>query len=103
MGPDGHTASLFPGHSLLGESSTVVAHIENSPKPPPQRITFTYPVINAASNTFFVCTGASKAPNLKKVLTTDANNKDALPSARVTGTITWFVDDAASSEYTASL
>jgi len=103
MGPDGHTASLFPGHELLNENSKIIASIDQSPKPPPQRITFTYPVINAASNTFFVCTGAGKAPNLKKVLTSNPTDSDALPSARVTGDITWFVDDAASADYTASL
>eukprot|EP00040_Diaphanoeca_grandis_P005040 m.31108 g.31108 ORF g.31108 m.31108 type:complete len:316 (+) comp16397_c2_seq1:75-1022(+) len=103
MGPDGHTASLFPGHALLNEHSKIMAHIDASPKPPPQRITFTYRTINAATKTFFVCTGAGKAPNLKKVLTSDPTDDDALPSARVTGQITWFVDDAASADYSASL
>lgn len=95
MGPDGHTCSLFPGHALLEETDATVAAIEDSPKPPPRRITLTLPVVNAARDVAFVCTGASKTDALKQVLAAERDAADALPSARVwpsDGRLTWFVD-----------
>ncbi|TFK76882.1 6-phosphogluconolactonase [Pluteus cervinus] len=96
MGPDGHTASLFPGHSLLSEEDRWVAYIEDSPKPPPKRITLTYPVINHAAIVAFVATGKGKQDILATVLD---NPDEGLPSSRVRpvspGHLYWFVDDEA--------
>jgi len=96
MGPDGHTASLFPGHELLSEEDRWVAYIEDSPKPPPKRITFTYPVINHAARVAFVVSGESKQDILKTALD---KPEEGLPASRVRpaapGQLYWFVDDAA--------
>jgi 6-phosphogluconolactonase len=97
MGPDGHTASLFPGHELLSEEDRWVAYIEDSPKPPPKRITFTLPVINHAARVAFVVSGAAKAD----VLATTLDQPEVgLPCSRVRpkqpAHLYWFVDDAAS-------
>ncbi|KZT61833.1 6-phosphogluconolactonase [Calocera cornea HHB12733] len=99
MGPDGHTASLFPGHALLTESDRWVAWIDDSPKPPPTRITLTFPVINHAHKCAFVATGAAKEDILHTVLD---KPEEGLPSSRVRvaqpGMTYWFVDDAAAAK-----
>jgi 6-phosphogluconolactonase len=99
MGPDGHTASLFPGHELLAEEDRWVAYLDDSPKPPPRRITFTYPVINHAARVAFVAAGQEKADMLARILD---HPEEGLPSARVRpvfpGQLYWFVDEAAASK-----
>lgn len=65
MGPDGHTCSLFPGHELLKEQSLLIAPISDSPKPPPKRVTMTYPLINHASAILIPINGKSKAEMIK--------------------------------------
>ncbi|KAH9937498.1 6-phosphogluconolactonase [Fomitopsis serialis] len=98
-GPDGHTASLFPGHPLLTEEDRWVAYIEDSPKPPARRITFTYPVINHAARVAFVASGAAKADTLQTVFD---KPEEGLPASRVRpshpGQVYWFVDDPAVSK-----
>lgn len=94
MGEDGHTASLFPGHALLHEDSAWVAPIFDSPKPPPQRITLTLPVINQAQQVIFMAAGAGKV----KALSAIVNGNSHLPAELVqpeNGELHWFVDEAA--------
>ena len=70
MGPDGHTASLFPGSSGLQETvRAVIAHHVVPPNfPPCMRMTFTFPLLNAARLVTFLITGADKAQKLREVL-----------------------------------
>lgn len=94
LGPDGHTCSLFPGHKLLNEGSLWVCPINDSPKPPPSRITLTLPVINNAKQCIFAVVGSSKAEIVKKIL----QDKENLPAARVqphNGELYWILDEDA--------
>ncbi|KAK4431281.1 putative 6-phosphogluconolactonase 4, chloroplastic [Sesamum alatum] len=99
MGPDGHIASLFPGHPLLQEDETWVSFIKDSPKPPPERISFTLPVINSSANIAFVVTGAGKATAVRRALT-DSADSDLLPVQLVApeGELVWFLDKGAASK-----
>lgn len=67
MGPDGHTASLFPGFPQLRAEGVCVA-VHESPKPPPERVTLTLGTLNAARRILLVVTGADKGPMLARVL-----------------------------------
>uniref|UniRef100_A0A336MJQ0 6-phosphogluconolactonase n=1 Tax=Culicoides sonorensis TaxID=179676 RepID=A0A336MJQ0_CULSO len=94
MGPDGHTCSLFPGHKLLEEKNMLIAPIDDSPKPPPCRVTMTYLVLNNAKCCIFAMAGSGKADMVKRILV----DKEDLPAGRVlplNGELYWIVDAAA--------
>ncbi|MDN5724322.1 MAG: 6-phosphogluconolactonase [Propionibacteriales bacterium] len=92
LGPDGHIASLFPGHASERTPGRVIA-VRQSPKPPPSRISLTLEVINNSVEVWFVATGAEKADAAARAL----NGDDALPSGRAHGSsrTNWWLDEAA--------
>jgi 6-phosphogluconolactonase len=67
LGPDGHTASLFPGNPAV-EATGVCVPVHDAPKPPPDRITLTVPVLRAARSIAFLATGAEKADAVRGLL-----------------------------------
>jgi len=60
IGPDGHTASLFPNHSVLNINDGLVTFIKDSSKPLPECVTLTLNTINQAKYKIFVTTGESR-------------------------------------------
>ncbi|KAJ4835911.1 hypothetical protein Tsubulata_006177, partial [Turnera subulata] len=78
IGPDGHVASLFPGHPLVKENEKWVTWVKDSPNPPLERITFTLPVINSSAHVALVVRGAGKADAVSTALG-NRRNSDALP------------------------
>jgi 6-phosphogluconolactonase len=80
LGEDGHVASLMPNAPVaVLESREPYVHVSNSPKPPPDRLTMTYPVLAAARNVWMLVAGAGKAEALKNSLSPDG----ATPLARL--------------------
>ncbi len=67
MGPDGHTCSLFPGHRELAIDDRLVVGLHDSPKPPPDRVTFTLPLLHAARRTLLLVAGSGKAEAMARV------------------------------------
>ncbi len=69
IGEDGHTASLFPGHPEVEDTSGALClPVHNSPKPPPERVTLSLPVLRAARCSLLLVTGAGKAQALAAAL-----------------------------------
>jgi len=94
MGPDGHTASLFPGTpALMEHAAWVVAN------PVAQlntwRLTLTLPVLNAAAHVIFIVAGEDKAERLREVLENPAAGLPAQKVQPVNGRVSWFLDQEA--------
>lgn len=94
MGPDGHTASLFPGSAALNENSRwVVANWVE--KFQAYRLTFTFPVINHASEIMFLVAGEDKSQVLKEVLQGKTEFYPCQKVKPLNGRVLWIVDKAA--------
>ena len=94
MGPDGHTASLFPGTAALDEQSVWVRpnHVERLGM---RRLTMTLPLLNAAAHVIFMVAGADKAEGLRKVFEGPPGQLPAQRIQPLNGSLDWFLDEAA--------
>jgi 6-phosphogluconolactonase len=97
VGPDGHVASLFPGHPTLHDESRTVVGEPDSPKPPPRRVSLTYPAIRAAREVWLVVAGRDKAEAVAAALS--GARVDEIPAVGALGTerTLWLVDVLAAS------
>ena len=94
MGPDGHTASLFPGSQALEEHTEWVAP-NYVAKLDSFRLTLTLPVLNAAAHVIFLVSGADKAETLRQVLEGPAGRFPAQLIQPAHGRVSWFVEESA--------
>jgi 6-phosphogluconolactonase len=98
VGPDGHIASLFPDRPEILITDRVAVAVRDSPKPPPERVTLTRPVINGSRRVWLVLSGTDKAAALGLALA--GASYASVPAAGAKGrrrTI-FFVDEAAASQ-----
>jgi 6-phosphogluconolactonase len=95
VGPDGHVASLFPGYPQLQEEKRSVVAVHDSPKPPPTRVSLTFPALARSREVWFVVSGEDKAEAAAKGVSGDTSVPAATPKG-LDRTL-WLIDEAAAS------
>ena len=98
MGPDGHIASLFPNRGGIREENLTVISVRNSPKPPPERLSLTLPVINSSLRVWVVVAGADKASALGLTLADVSVHEVPSSGAQGRKRTLFFVDNEAAAE-----
>lgn len=95
LGPDGHVASLFPGFAQLDVTDEIAVAVTDSPKPPPERISLTFPALNRTREVWFLVTGDGKADAVARALADDGSVHET-PARGITCENTiWWLDQAA--------
>jgi 6-phosphogluconolactonase len=98
MGPEGHINSLFPDTPAVRETTRMVVSVEDSPKPPPQRITLTLPAIRRSREVWLMVSGAAKAEAAAAAI--GGANPVSVPAAGAVGleTTLWLLDKEAAAQ-----
>jgi 6-phosphogluconolactonase len=98
MGPEGHTASVFPHSPAVYETERTVVAVHGCPKPPPTRVSLTLPAISRSVEVWILATGESKAAAVAMAL--GGAGEVAIPVAGATGThrTLWLLDRAAAAK-----
>jgi 6-phosphogluconolactonase len=98
MGPEGHINSLFPDTPAVRETTRMVVAVENSPKPPPQRITLTLPAIQRSREVWLMVSGAAKADAAADAI--GGAPPVSIPAAGAVGleTTLWLLDEEAAAK-----
>lgn len=103
VGPDGHIASLFPGHPGLDATGEIAIAVHDSPKPPPLRVSLTFEAMDRAKAVWFLVSGAEKASAVAAAITHPASaggDRHEIPARGVVGTdeTVWLIDAAAAAQ-----
>ncbi len=103
VGPDGHCASLFPEHPGVYEEQASVIAVHNSPKPPPTRLSLTFPTLDAANEIWLVASGTSKAQAVAMALGGAGRVQVPAAGARGRHRTLWLLDRQAAAQLPANL
>lgn len=98
MGPEGHVNSLFPHTAAVRETTRLVVPVEDSPKPPPQRITLTLPAIQRSREVWLIVSGRAKAEAVAAAI--GGADPVAVPAAGAVGreSTLWLLDEEAAAK-----
>ena len=98
LGPDGHVASLFPGHASLHATETIAIAELDSPKPPPERVSLTFEALNRQTGQqWFLVSGEEKAEAVARALADDGSVEETPARGLTCPHQTWYLDRAAAS------
>lgn len=103
VGPDTHVASLFPEHPATHESVRTVVGVHGSPKPPPTRISLTFPAIRAAREVWLLAAGEDKAGAVALALSAPGEVQAPASGAYGRSRTLWLLDRAAAAKLPAQL
>ncbi len=98
VGPDGHIASLFPGHPASGTTDAIAIAVHDSPKPPPTRVSLTLECLERSREVWFLVSGADKADAVRRGV--GGASFETTPAAHVHGEerTLWLLDADAADE-----
>ena len=99
VGPDSHIASLFPGRPELAVTDRPTVAVTDSPKPPPERVSLTYPTLTRSRATWLLVSGEAKSEAVARALSPAGTTVEETPASGVSGReeTVWFLDRAAAS------
>lgn len=95
VGPDGHVASLFPGHPRQRAADTIAVAVHDAPKPPPTRVSLTAECLSRSREVWFVVSGADKAEAVAKGVSGAPPEESSAGLVRGLERTLWLVDEAA--------
>ncbi|MDQ4500965.1 6-phosphogluconolactonase [Sinomonas sp. ASV322] len=103
VGPDAHVASLFPEMAGIRETGRTVVGVENSPKPPPSRISLTLPAIKSSGEVWMLVAGEDKAGAVGLALAGAGTVQVPAAGARGRDRTLWLIDAAAAAKVPGNL